>query len=85
MKKMIFTAAAVLAFSGIALANTKEDKKDTKEVKKTAVVKEEDKERTPCDAGWIQAYELAVQYGGFEAGSNGAYWVADSWAKNHNC
>ncbi|WP_310556090.1 hypothetical protein [Flavobacterium sp.] len=64
MKKLVFTAIAMIAFSGASVASTGKVKKVYK--------------RSPCDAGWIQAYENA---GGCAAG-----WAAgDAWGASHNC
>ncbi|WP_159687583.1 hypothetical protein [Flavobacterium sp. 9R] len=52
MKKMIFTAMAVLAFSAVSVANTIE-------VKEEVVVNNESKEviGTPCEDSAINSYE----------------------------
>lgn len=82
---MIFTAATVLAFSAIATANTKEEKKDTKEAKKTPTVEETDKGRTPCDSYWIASYELYVSRHEGSAGSAAAYKFADGASTTVGC
>ncbi|AIG29250.1 hypothetical protein IA01_01655 [Flavobacterium psychrophilum] len=84
MKKLVFTAIAMIAFSGVSMANTTEAKEEVVSVKQAVSVEEittaveDDGIRSPCDAGWIQAYENA---GGGKRG-----WDAgDAWASSHNC
>ncbi|SHL43921.1 hypothetical protein [Flavobacterium saccharophilum] len=78
MKKLFFSAIALVAFSVVSTAKNVEEKKaETKEFKETVRI-EDDNQRTPCDAGWIQAYE--------NAGGGAAGWAAgDAWASAHNC
>ena len=91
MKKLVFTAIAMVAFCGVSMANTIEVKvevvpaKETIPVRETATTtKKEDLLRTPCDALWITAWQL---YGGANSGHNGldAITLADEYASYHGC
>ena len=73
MKKIIFTLFVLVAISGLSMAAS-----PTKTFKIKAVKLIDDK-RTPCDAGWIQAY---TNHGG---GGWDAINAADAWAVAHNC
>jgi len=59
MKKLLFTAIAVIAFSGVSKAETKEVKSGIKVVKIQL-------QATPCQDAAIDVYEFAVSefYGG---------------------
>lgn len=57
MKKMFFTAIAVVAFSGASMANTKEIKRDKKEAKKITKIAES----TPCQEMMLDTYELIMK------------------------
>lgn len=80
MEKVIFTAIAMIAFSGASMANTKEEKTRVVTLKATKVVKKVLK-RTPCDALWIQAWQNA---GGAAAGDY-SIGYADGYATAHGC
>ncbi|WP_394757914.1 hypothetical protein [Flavobacterium sp.] len=71
MKKLVFTAIAMIAFSGASMANTKE-------VKKTLI-------RTPCDTLWIHYYQFALDELGAVSGSQGAWDFADAMAEANGC
>ena len=82
MKKLFFTAIAMLAFSAVSMANTIEIKEVEVTVEKTIITTTvEDDKRTPCDAGWIQAYENAGGYGEQPC----SVQAADAWSTSHNC
>lgn len=53
MKKLLFTAIAVIAFSGVAMAETKEVKTEVKVVN-------EQLEATPCQDAAIDLYEYFI-------------------------
>ena len=58
MKKLVFTAIAMIAFSGASMANAIEVKEDVVPADKTTtIVKKEDLLRTKCDAIWIIAWQ----------------------------
>ena len=67
MKKMFFTAIALVAFTGISMANTKETKKSVTPIKakttKMVVV------GTPCQEMMLDAYETII-----EIRNNGEDW-----------
>lgn len=71
MKKLVFTAIAVIAFSGIGMANTKE-------VKLVSSVTEE-KELSPCAKVYLDTYQefVDLELEG-EAG-------AEAWAAYKDC
>lgn len=72
MKKMFFTAIALLAFTAVSMANTKEVK--TAKSVKSKITKVVIKKETPqCYYGWIAVYQAA----GIEA--------ADAWGAAHGC
>ena len=58
MKKMFFTAIALVAFIGTSMANTKEVKETTVVVEKTNTTEPQTEEllRSRCDAIWLKAY-----------------------------
>ena len=56
MKKLVFTALAVVAFSGVAMANTEEVKKEVIEIKENKEILE----ATPCEDRMIDLYEYAI-------------------------
>lgn len=53
MKKLLFTALAVVAFSGVSMAETREAISEVKVVK-------EQLEATPCQDAAINLYELVI-------------------------
>jgi len=53
MKKLVFTAIAVIAFSGVSMAETTEVKSDVK-------VLAEQLEATPCEDRAIDVYEYVM-------------------------
>ena len=80
MKKLVFTAIAMVAFSGASIANTIEAKEEVVPAKKTTSVREtttttkkEDLLRSQCDAIWIIAWQ---NFGG-AANYNYAVYQAD--------
>ena len=77
MKKVIFTAIAMIAFSGASMANTKEEKTRVVTLKATKVVKKVLK-RTPCGALCIQAWQNAAgaAAGGYSIGYADGYGTA---------
>jgi hypothetical protein len=73
MKKLVFTALAVLAFSGAAIANTGEVKEDvvfSNENKVEAAVVQgpgdNEGEATPCENMALDFYELIISIEGGE-------------------
>lgn len=60
MKKLLFTAIAVIAFSGVSMAETKEVKFNKIEI---SVVKKKEKEATPCQNAAINTYEQLIGQG----------------------
>lgn len=83
MKKMFFTAIALVAFSGASMANTKEVKsiKPVVKAKTTKVVVL----RTYCDQVWINGYTYALVVLNYEAGSADAWAYADARATALGC
>lgn len=60
MKKLFFTAIAVIAFSGVSMAGTSEDPKDVnaKQTKKEVL------RATPCQDAAINYYEAVIAQNG---------------------
>jgi hypothetical protein len=56
MKKLVFTAIAVIAFSGVSMAETTEVKSEVK-------VLAEQIEATPCEDAAIDFYEAIIEDG----------------------
>ena len=71
MKKLVFTAIAMIAFSGASIANTKG-------VKKVLI-------KTPCDTLWIHWYQYALDELGAASGSTGAWDFADTMSAEMGC
>lgn len=70
MKKMFFTAIALIAFSGASMASTKEVKKEKKETKKiTKVVV-----GTECQNKAVTKYELIMDEDCGSVGCGGDDW-----------
>jgi hypothetical protein len=85
MKKMIFSAIAIVAISSVSMANTvevKEVKTETREV-----VKADDSllQTTPCDTFWKAAYSLYISNNAGSAGSDAAYGYADALSTVVGC
>lgn len=57
MKKMFFTAIALVAFSSVSMANTIADEEVVREneIKKVIL------KQIPCDTAWIIAFHYAMQ------------------------
>lgn len=75
MKKMFFTAIALVAFSGASMATTKEVKKDKKEAKKTTTVE------TPCQEMMLDCYETIIK---IREQNNGGKPVVEDWGLLNN-
>lgn len=84
MKKMFFTAIALVAFSGVSMANTKEVK-SIKPVIKAKTIKKSAMLRTYCDQVWINGYTYALVALHYEAGSADAWAYADARATALGC
>ena len=82
MKKVIFTAIAMIAFSGASMANTKDIKSINPVKKNTAEVLYV---RTYCDQLWINGYEYALAVLHYGAGSSDAWAYADARATALGC
>jgi hypothetical protein len=78
MKKMLFTAIAMIAFSGASIANTIEIKEDVVTVveKKatTPEVKVEDQLRSKCGAAGDAAYNYVISIHGTVDQAETALW-----------
>lgn len=74
MKKLIFTAIAMVAFSGASMANTKEEKKVTIETKKVEALVLRDK----CLDAAVAAYQGSVASMGETAAMNLALKVLNA-------
>lgn len=74
MKKMFFTAIALVAFSGASMANTKEVKEIEVATEKVIITQPKIEEvlRSRCDAIWLTAY-LSHSSEGYAT----AVWYAD--------
>jgi len=82
MKKMFFTAIALIAFVGASNAKTGEVKKVNPALKKTLILKE----RTYCDQLWISYYVYYIEHlHPGSAGSEAAWHYADAWATDKGC
>ena len=75
MKKMFFTAIALVAFSATSMANTVEVKEVVIPVEEEVVVVVK---RTACDSFWIASYELYLSQHPGSAGSPEAWGYADA-------
>ena len=73
MKKLIFSAVALIAFSAVSTANNVEEKKTETKEAKVKIAVEDEKETPQCYYGWIAVYETS----GVEA--------ADAWGRAHGC
>ena len=84
MKKMFFTAVALVAFCFTSMANTIEVKEVVipVEEKEEVVVK-----KTPCDYVWIAYYTIYINTGNGDhiAGSQEAWNYADTNAAAQGC
>ena len=86
MKKLVFTAIAMVAFCGASMANTITEEKETADTKKTTpalVVKI--LIRTQCDTLWIHWYEYALDELCAASGSQGAWDFADTLSAEMGC
>ena len=80
MKKLIFTTLGLFAFAGVGMAKNVDVKVKPSVVSKITIAdRQVEDKKTPCDAGWVQAY--------IDAGANGLSSIAaaDAWAVAHNC
>ena len=84
MKKLVFTAIAMVAFSGASIANTKELKEEviSSEEKITTVVKEVVILRSACGAAGDVAYAAVLACSGSIESAQTALWNT-IYACNH--
>ena len=85
MKKLVFTAIAMVAFCGASMVNTIEIKEGVVSDKKketTSVVKEDEDLRINCSAAGNAAYGAVIRCGGSSDKASDAAWDV-IYACNH--